>query len=237
MLGLGVVRMRPRSLAIASAIFFLVFAFLGLAVKVLPTLVQADYSAALWINGLDLGAPTSSILVYASLFGREYFWTAVVALMFVLGDKRTKAVAFGLSAVLVVGIFAGEGAKALVMRERPFDYVITSLTSEITLRVPYDSTSSFPSGHALIVSIGAFYFFLTFRKKWVAALLTIEAALVCVSRVYVGAHFPLDVVGGVALGAAIAFGGLAFGRRYVKSNVKALARAISSALGDGPLHL
>ena len=64
--------------------------------------------------------------------------------------------------------------------------------------------SSFPSGHALIVAGGAAIAFLFLRKRY-SIPLVIEAALVSYSRVYVGVHYPTDVIAGVVLGVAIAF--------------------------------
>jgi len=32
-----------------------------------------------------------------------------------------------------------------------------------------------------------------------------EAALICISRVYIGGHYPLDVVGGIFLGVGVSF--------------------------------
>ena len=38
------------------------------------------------------------------------------------------------------------------------------------------------------------------RMKAVAIALALEASVVCISRIYVGAHYPLDVLGGILLG-------------------------------------
>jgi glycosyltransferase 2 family protein len=67
------------------------------------------------------------------------------------------------------------------------------------LRGHHDSGLGFVSGHAAVaVAIATLVApYLGRRARWVAVAV---AAGVCVSRLYVGAHLPLDVVGGAALG-------------------------------------
>jgi membrane-associated phospholipid phosphatase len=43
----------------------------------------------------------------------------------------------------------------------------------------------------------------SWKKKAISIALAIEAAIVCFSRIYVGAHYPLDVVGGILLGVGV----------------------------------
>ena len=92
--------------------------------------------------------------------------------------------------------------KVVVTRERPG----TSIGPDVHLRgeVPPDG-ESFVSGHAVLVAALACLVTPYLAGRWKAvpwALL----ALVLVARVYVGAHNPLDVVCGAALGIAIGSG-------------------------------
>ncbi len=227
---------RGRQLGILALASFAVFVVLAVAVTYWSGLRQWDLQAAEWANNLALGDLLNSVLVNASLYGREYFWIPVVAVLFVFGDRRTKLVATGLAGVFVVGIAAGEVAKIVVARPRPYSYVPPFLEQYIT-RIPLDTDFSFPSGHALIVSIGAVYSLLTFHRKWVAGLLTVEAAVVCFSRVYTFEHFPTDVIAGVALGAAIAIGGLVVERRWLASTGERAVDYLMRALRSGPLKV
>ena len=61
-----------------------------------------------------------------------------------------------------------------------------------------DTIQTFPSGHAAFAVLTAASLALD-RPRILKIILALFAILVCVSRVYVGAHFPADVLGGALL--------------------------------------
>jgi membrane-associated phospholipid phosphatase len=168
-----------------------------------------DSQLVLLMNA-DAGTSVTTVMIAASQYGREYFWVGVLIIMLVLGKKQTKVMAVELAILFAVGIVGGEALKHLIYKARPFEAM-----SDIVTRVPKDYDSSFPSGHALIVTIGATYVLSKF-KKILALALTCEAAIVAYSRVYVGMHYPLDVAAGVFLGSAIVFFWMMFFGRCVE---------------------
>ena len=223
--------MKPAP-AWAAVLALAAFLLIAVGIWYLPQAQSFDTGLFRSINDATLGSSFDSLMSFMSLYGREYFWIGTTLVMLVVGDKRTRALAIGLAALFIVGIVAGELAKELLFRTRP-DVALSS----VNLRVPLETDSSFPSGHALIVSIGAVYSLLTFRKKWVSGLLALEAAVVSFSRVYVGVHYPLDVLGGVLLGSFIALAGLSLGLKFGKQWVERLAELASKVLKEGPLKL
>ena len=89
--------------------------------------------------------------------------------------------------------------KHAVGRERPPAVI---LDPEPLMEVP--TTSSFPSGHS--ASSFACALILTRFAPRLAIPLFVLAALIAFSRVYVGVHYPVDVVAGAVVGVAIATG-------------------------------
>jgi undecaprenyl-diphosphatase len=97
---------------------------------------------------------------------------------------------------------------ALVHEARPYD----TLTGILVLAAP-TTDPGFPSDHATTAGAVAAGLFLVNRKLGVVAALA--ALLMAFSRVYIAAHYPMDVVAGLLLGVAVTLTGWALSRRVL----------------------
>lgn len=86
--------------------------------------------------------------------------------------------------------------KKLVLRPRPY-----LIISQLELLVPLESSTSFPSGHSASSFACAYILTCLFGKRGAWAYL--PASLIALSRIYVGVHYPSDVVAGILLGTVI----------------------------------
>lgn len=192
--------------AIVSII--LISAFVILTVVVSPNSILKSNSLTNQDNKLFLRINSShfqvlnQFMIYLTEYGREIFWILVILFLFLFGKKTGQKTAIVMSISMIVLIPVGMITKEIIERPRP-------IVPETDFLVAADSEYTFPSGHALIVSSGAAVALVLMRGSYiqviVALLLTIEAALVCLSRVYVGSHYPLDVFGGILLGVGVSF--------------------------------
>jgi undecaprenyl-diphosphatase len=96
--------------------------------------------------------------------------------------------------------------KAVFDRERPYEVVPAA---DPLLR--WDVSSSLPSGHAATSAAGAFI--LAYLIGRGGLLLALLAVAISFSRVYVGVHYPLDVLFGAVIGLAVAVAAAALVRR------------------------
>jgi undecaprenyl-diphosphatase len=134
-------------------------------------------------------------LSYAGRLGLVWI---VLACLLALLWKRYAVVVFAVLAVAVADWFA-IGLKAVFDVERP-----SARYSEPKTLVPAPHDGSFPSGHAA-TSFAAATVLSIARPRWAPAFYLLALAI-GFSRVYVGVHYPLDIVGGAVLGIVVAIG-------------------------------
>ncbi len=100
--------------------------------------------------------------------------------------------------------------KKSVQRTRPCNDISRLLEQghEVKLLVPCGSGYSFPSSHATNHFAVAVFVIFTFvaRKKWLKWALIAWASSIALGQVYVGVHYPLDVLFGGILGSFIGWG-------------------------------
>lgn len=113
------------------------------------------------------------------------------------GTRRFR-LALALLAMTPAKLWLAQVIKDNVHRERP-----GALISDVTRRGDVSATgAAFVSGHAIVAFALATVVSPYLTRPWRFVCWGL-AALVCLGRVYVGAHFPLDVMGGAAVGWAL----------------------------------
>jgi len=127
----------------------------------------------------------------------------------IFGDKKTKFIILGGVLAVVIGdVISTRFLKPVVGQLRP-----CKVLEDINLLVGCGGRYSFPSGHAMGTMAMAIWFG-RFYKKWSHHFI-IFAVTVSISRVYVGKHWPFDVIGGMLFGFGIAFLFLKLWERYI----------------------
>ncbi len=124
-----------------------------------------------------------------------------VAIILILVNMRMKGLKFLLTLGLALAcsdLIAYRVVKQAVARPRP-----AHSGMKVVLRVPDSTSPSFPSSHATNMFAAAGIISFVFPPY--AGLAFAYAACVAYSRVYVGVHYPSDVIAGGVLGFAISF--------------------------------
>ncbi len=178
----------------------LVVAGIGLVVLVLCGLVarngkvpSAEADVFHWINDLPEW-------LYRPVWPFQQLGTILVGpivaiVAFLLHRRRLAMAAIAATVLKLVG---ERVVKLLVERQRPGTTIV-----DVVLRGDVSKTGdSFVSGHA-VMAVALAAMISPYLNRWWKLVPWVLAALNGFARIYVGAHNPLDVVGGSALGLAI----------------------------------
>ncbi len=105
-----------------------------------------------------------------------------------------------------VTLFVADGIlKPIVRRARPSALASLSHSLHVLGTVPPATSFSFPSGTSAACVAGASWIWLRYGPR-AGSVALVCAILLALTRLYVGVHWPSDVIGGGLLGAAVAFG-------------------------------
>ena len=153
------------------------------------SLKELDKAVFLFVNHLPHNLLTDSFFLFFSSIGfYGFIWFAILIILFLIDglDNRKEILAL-LLAVIVEVVIVELTLKNIFIRLRPE----SAFPREVLLLIPKSATFSFPSGHAALAFTGAYIIFY------------VLAFLVAVSRLYLGKHYPSDIIAGSLLGLLI----------------------------------
>ena len=173
----------------------------------LDNLLAIDAALLTWLASHSYPHWLDTLMAFITTAGtRSAIWLALG--LFAVSRCRSylpgvwrMGLALGLTTFIVVAIL-----KPVIARDRPF-----TTNGETRAIGEYPSNYSFPSGHAASAAAGAF----ALTRIWpnAHAALWALAGLISASRLYLGVHYPLDIVAGLLVGLSCSYfvtGGLTY---------------------------
>jgi undecaprenyl-diphosphatase len=160
-----------------------------------------DEAWCLRLNRASALAPVRAVFRAVSRLGDGLLWYAILALLLAWDGRAAAGPVLHMAAVAVLGVLAYKWLKRRTSRPRPYQ-----VRSAIRLGADPLDRFSFPSGHTLHAA--SFAILLTWYYPGLAWIVWPFAALVALSRVVLGLHYPTDVLAGATIGAVLALGSL-----------------------------
>jgi undecaprenyl-diphosphatase len=143
-----------------------------------------------WLHGVISGYATYGVVLFGLLLVIGYLWAR--------SSGSLPRVAAALWAAIGMGVAIAVNQLVAHAADEPRPFV--ALPNVLTL-VHHSADPGFPSDHAVMAgAVAAGLFFVSRLLGWIT---TAAAILIAFSRVYIGVHYPQDVLAGLALGAVV----------------------------------
>ena len=180
--------------------------------------IQAlDGAVLLWIQEvLRLPVLDGFMTLFTQLGNAGLVWVGIsLALLLV---PRTRRMGFWALVALLLGLLCTNVVlKHLVGRPRPY----TAVEGLVPLLLSGDP-NSFPSGHTCAAFAAGLAWAGTCSARWARVAAVVSAVCMGLSRLYVGVHYPSDVLAGALIGSLAALAALTLARRWERRHTKHL---------------
>jgi len=153
---------------------------------------------------LNAGSDPSPIVAFLAIFIAKFVVLAVPLLLawrWIAGGRRNRLTVIALVLAFAFALVVSYLIGLLAFRPRPF---VIGLGHAL---VEHRPNGSFPSNHGLAFAVCAVLLFLV-RQKSAAWLMAGLGILVAWSRIYVGVHYPLDMIGAAIIAVPVTMASL-----------------------------
>jgi len=172
----------------------------------MDVLLTWDLELFHWINSSLSGTLLEDFL---TLIRNKYLWIPLYLTIFTYVfakydlNKASYYVLFIVTAIAITDLVSSRIVKNTVQRPRPSQE--ETISAHINQRVHCSRSYSFTSSHATNHFGIAMVMTLLFagRRRWVGYAFFTWAALISIAQVFVGVHYPLDILAGACLGVAL----------------------------------
>lgn len=156
-------------------------------------------------------SPTlDTVMLWITQLGSEQVYIVLLIVAFLVVDAEKGR---NLALIFLLSAYLNQVLKEIFATPRP--YQIDETVARSQAAIDSGPGSGFPSGHAQ-ASVTFWTVAASYVRRWWFSLLAVVIVLaISLSRLYLGVHLPIDVIGGLLIGLAFVVGGLALERRQL----------------------
>ena len=122
----------------------------------------------------------------------------LIGILLIKGGKKGRLAVLGIILAILVSDQFGDLIKHTLQRIRPCNAL-----DDVRKIIGCAGGYSFPSNHSVNNFTAAFFFYKLYPNLKIPLFIT--ATLIALSRVYLGVHYPSDILGGAIIGSAIGY--------------------------------
>ena len=161
-------------------------------------ILTLDGEILLWIQMYLRNEVLTPVLTFITHLGDKGLFWIVLSLLLLIKKSTRKTGVLSLLSLLITFLIVNVCMKNGFARIRPYETL-----TDLLFLIEKQSDFSFPSGHSASSFASAIVLFKRLPKRYGIPIL-ILAVLIAFSRIYMGVHYPTDILAGILIGSIVA---------------------------------